>query len=426
VGEEAAMTADLIEAARAGDGQAFGQLVEPYRRELQVHCYQILGSVADAEDALQDTLLSAWQGLAGFEGRASIRTWLYRVATSRCLDALRSASRRPPMNAPPAGFEPPEPTRLGQVLWLEPYPDVLLDRLPDSGPGPEARYQAKGAISLAFITALQLLPPRQRAALILRDVLGFHAKEAAQILDTSEESVTSALKRARATLHRQQLPSAGREPPPPPGSALERELVQQLTEAFETADVNGIVALLTDDIWLTMPPLPLEYQGRERGRSLGLERGHRTLTITRKGGKVVTIPLAPRTGRAIDLAIGGRTDGPVFLTADGRRLDRHGAGRIVRKVARRAPIAKTVTPHTLRHAFITAVDAGVRCGTCNRRRRMLIREQCRQPGRGTRGPSQNARRIGHVTVQPGGRVRADCPSVASWRPSSQVSPGGSA
>jgi RNA polymerase sigma-70 factor (TIGR02960 family) len=257
------VTMDLLDRARAGDGEAFGQLVEPYRRELQVHCYQILGSVTDAEDALQDTLLSAWQGLAGFEGRASIRTWLYRVATSRCLDTLRSASRRQPMNGPPAGFEPPEPTRLGQVLWLEPYPDVLLDGLPDSGPGPEARYQAKEAISLAFITALQLLPPRQRAALILRDVLGFHAKEAAQILDTSEESVTSALKRARATLHRQQLPSAGREPPPPPGSAAERELVQHLTKAFETADVDGIVALLTDDVWLTMPPLPLEYQGRE-------------------------------------------------------------------------------------------------------------------------------------------------------------------
>jgi RNA polymerase sigma-70 factor (TIGR02960 family) len=257
------VTMDLLDRARAGDGEAFGQLVEPYRRELQVHCYQILGSVADAEDALQDTLLSAWQGLAGFEGRASIRTWLYRVATSRCLDALRSASRRPPMNAPPPGPVPPEPTRLGQVLWLEPYPDVLLEGLAEPGPGPEARYQAKEAISLAFITALQLLPPRQRAALILRDVLGFRAREAAQILDTGEESVTSALKRARATLHRQQLPSAGREPPPPPGSALERELVQRLTEAFETADVDGIVALLTDDVWLTMPPLPLEYQGRE-------------------------------------------------------------------------------------------------------------------------------------------------------------------
>jgi RNA polymerase sigma-70 factor, ECF subfamily len=208
-------------------------------------------------------LLSAWQGLAGFEGRASVRTWLYRVATSRCLDALRSARRRPPVSTPPAGLDPPEPTRLGQVLWLEPYPDVLLDGLADRAPGPEARYEALESISLAFITALQLLPPRQRAALILRDVLGFHAAEAARILDTSEESVTSALKRARAALERQQQGSGEREPAPVPGSAAERDLVERLTRAFEEADVDGIVALLTEDAWLTMPPLPLEYQGRE-------------------------------------------------------------------------------------------------------------------------------------------------------------------
>jgi RNA polymerase sigma-70 factor (ECF subfamily) len=162
----------LLAQAQAGDGNAFGQLVEPYRRELQVHCYRFLGSAQDAEDALQDTLLSAWQALAGFEGRASVRTWLYRVATSRCLDALRSARRRPPVSPPMAGLDPPEPTRLGEVLWLEPYPDVMLEGLADSAPGPEARYDALESISLAFIRALQLLPPRQRAALILRDVLG--------------------------------------------------------------------------------------------------------------------------------------------------------------------------------------------------------------------------------------------------------------
>jgi RNA polymerase sigma-70 factor (TIGR02960 family) len=257
------VTVDLLARAQAGDGDAFGQLVDPYRRELQVHCYRFLGSAADAEDVLQDTLLSAWQGLAGFEGRASVRTWLYRVATSRCLDALRSARRRPPVSAPPAGLEPPEPTRLGEVLWLEPYPDVLLEGLADSAPGPEARYEARESISLAFITALQLLPPRQRATLILRDVLGFRAAEAARILDTSEESVTSALKRARAALERQQQESGKREPAPPPDSPAERQLVERLTRAFEAADVDGIVALLTDDAWLTMPPLPLEYQGPE-------------------------------------------------------------------------------------------------------------------------------------------------------------------
>ena len=260
------MTVELLARAQAGDGDAFAQLVEPFRRELQVYCYRFLGSVADAEDALQDTLLSAWQGLAGFEGRASLRTWLYRVATSRCLDALRSARRRPPVSEPPAemsALEPPEPTRLGELLWLEPYPDALLEGLADSAPGPEARYETMESVSLAFITALQLLPPRQRAAVILRDVLGFHASEAARILGTSEESVTSALKRARATLERHQRSVAPREPAPPPGSAAEQQLVERLTRAFESADVDGIVALLTEDVWVTMPPLPLEYQGRE-------------------------------------------------------------------------------------------------------------------------------------------------------------------
>ena len=260
------MTADLLARAQAGDGEAFGQLVGPYQRELQVYCYRFLGSVADAEDALQDTLLSAWQGLAGFEGRASVRTWLYRVATSRCLDALRSARRRPPVSPPPEemrGLEPPEPTRLGELLWLEPYPDTLLEGLADSAPGPEARYETTESVSLAFITALQLLSPRQRAALILRDVLGFPAREAARVLDTTEESLTSALKRARTALERHQQSSPQREPAPPPGSAAERQLVDRLTRAFETADIDGILVLLTEDVWLTMPPLPLEYHGRE-------------------------------------------------------------------------------------------------------------------------------------------------------------------
>lgn len=257
------MTADLVARAQAGDGQAFGQLVDPYRRELQVYCYRFLGSVHDAEDALQDTLLSAWQALAGFEGRASIRTWLYRVATSRCLDALRSARRRPPANMARADLEIPEPTRLGELTWLEPYPDLLLEGLADSAPGPEARYEAMESISLAFITALQLLPPRQRAAVILRDVLGFHASEAARILDATEESVTSALKRARASLERQQRAEPRPEPAPLPNSPAEQQLVDRFIKAFEAADVDGIVALLTEDVWLTMPPMPFEYQGRE-------------------------------------------------------------------------------------------------------------------------------------------------------------------
>src|ERR1700756_20148 len=162
-----------MEQAQAGDEQAFGELVGSYRRELQAHCYRILGSVLDAEDALQETLLAAWQGLAGFEGRSSIRVWLFQIATRRCLNALRSASRRPPMDWPPPGVQTPEPTRVvGEVAWLEPYPDVLLEGLADAAPGPEARYEVREAISVAFVTALQLLPPRQRAVLIMRDGLG--------------------------------------------------------------------------------------------------------------------------------------------------------------------------------------------------------------------------------------------------------------
>jgi RNA polymerase sigma-70 factor (TIGR02960 family) len=254
------MATDLMDRAQAGDGEAFRELVEPYQRELQVHCYRILGSAQDAEDALQETLLTAWRSLDGFEQRSSLRTWLYRIATTRSLNALRSSSRRRPMAWPSRDVDPPEPTRLGEIVWLEPYPDLLLDDLPDSAPGPQARYEAREAICLAFVTALQLLPPRQRAVLILRDVLGFHASEAADLLGTSEQSVASALKRARATLARH-LPPA--EAPPPPHSPAEQRLVARLTRAYEAGDVDGIVALMTEDAWLTMPPVPLEYQGRE-------------------------------------------------------------------------------------------------------------------------------------------------------------------
>jgi RNA polymerase sigma-70 factor (TIGR02960 family) len=281
------VTGGLLARARAGDGEAFGELMDPYRRELQVHCYRILGSAQDAEDMLQETLLAAWQALGDFGERASIRTWLYRIATSRCLNALRSASRRPVMNSPFFWADPPEPARRHEVAWLEPYPDVLLDELADTDAGPAARYEASEAISLAFITALQLLPPRQRAVLILRDVLGFHASEVAQMLETSTGSVTSALKRARATLHRR-LP-AGQEPPPAPGSAAERALVRRLTHAFASGDPESVVALLTEDVWLSMPPLPEEYQGRDvaaRALSAFFGRGGRCqLVATRANGQ---------------------------------------------------------------------------------------------------------------------------------------------
>jgi RNA polymerase sigma-70 factor (TIGR02960 family) len=279
------MTTDLIDRAQAGDGQAFRELVEPYQRELEVHCYRILGSAQDAQDAMQETLLAAWRGLGGFEQRSSLRTWLYRIATTRSLNALRSASRRPPMDWPSRDVDPPEPTRLGEVSWLEPYPDLLLAELPDDAPGPQARYEAREAISLAFVTALQLLPPRQRAALILRDVLGFTTSEAAEILRTSEQSVASAVKRARVTLARE-LPSGEQKPPDSPA---EQRLVARLTQAFEAGDVAGIVALLTEDAWLRMPPVPLEYQGRElatRFLTLAFRSGRRYwLVATRANGQ---------------------------------------------------------------------------------------------------------------------------------------------
>jgi RNA polymerase sigma-70 factor (ECF subfamily) len=257
-------SSDLIARARAGDGEAFRELTEPHRRELQVHCYRMLGSFADAEDAVQDTLLAAWQGLGGFtEERASLRTWLYRIATNRCLNALRTASRRPARAWDVPGVERPEPTRLGEVTWLEPYPGDLLAGAGGGLPGPEARYEQTEAISLAFVTALQVLPPRQLAVLVLRDVLGFRASEVAGMLGSTVGSVTSALKRARATLQRRPGPAAGSEPPPAAGSPAEDAIVAKFVRAWQSADVGALVALLTDDVFMSMPPMPFEYQGRD-------------------------------------------------------------------------------------------------------------------------------------------------------------------
>ena len=257
------MTTDLITRARAGDGEAFRELTEPYRRELQVYCYRMLGSLQDAEDVLQDTLLGAWQGLNGFEGRASIRTWLYRIATNRCLNARRSASRRPAKEWNIAEYEPPEPTGLGEVVWLEPFPDSLLERVMDVSLGPEARYEQAESISLAFVTALQVLPPRQLAVFVLRDVLGFHANEVADMLDATIDSVNSLLKRARASLQRRLPTSAEREPAPAPDSPSEQATVAEFVRAYESGDLDALVALLTDDVFLSMPPFPLEYEGRD-------------------------------------------------------------------------------------------------------------------------------------------------------------------
>jgi RNA polymerase sigma-70 factor (TIGR02960 family) len=254
------VTADLLARARAGDGDAFREMTEPHRRELLVHCYRMLGSLQDAEDAHQDTLLAAWQGIGSFEGRASLRTWLYRIATNRCLNARRSLSRRPAKEWDVPHVEPPEPTRLGEVVWLQPFPDALLEGA-GSGPlGPEARYEQRESISLAFVTALQVLPPRQLAVLVLRDVLGFRASEVAGMLDSTVESVTSALKRARATL---QSRSTDRDQAPAAGSAAEDAIVAKFVTAWESADLSALVALLTDDVFMSMPPMPFEYEGRD-------------------------------------------------------------------------------------------------------------------------------------------------------------------
>jgi RNA polymerase sigma-70 factor (TIGR02960 family) len=259
---------EALERARAGDGAAFGALTDPFVSELRLHCYRMLGSLPDAEDMVQETLLSAWRGLTGFEERASVRTWLYRIATNRCLNALRASSRRPRTAAgssagsAAAGLAwAPEPTRLGEPLVSSPYPDALLEGLPDGAAGPEARYESREAIALAFVSAVRHLPPRQRAVLVLRDVLGFRAAEVAEMLGVSEAAVNSALRRARGTMERSAPGRGASRPQPRPRSAREREVADLFAAAFTEGDVDGIVALLTDDAWCTMPPAWLSYQG---------------------------------------------------------------------------------------------------------------------------------------------------------------------
>lgn len=263
---------ELLQRARAGDRDAFTELVAPHRGELRAHCYRMLGSTQDAEDTVQEALLSAWVGLPGFEGRSSVRTWLFRVATNQCLSAIRAASRRPPAAT----------ARPGDVSWLQPFPDLLLDGLPHDAPGPEARYESREAISLAFVTAVQLLPPNQRAALLLRDVLGFRAAETADLLGLSEEAVSSALRRARASV---EASRARGLPPPAPGDARERALVDRFVAAFTAGDVEAIIALMTDDVWLRMPPRPLECHGVDAVRAfLATIEGHR-----REIGRMVAV-----------------------------------------------------------------------------------------------------------------------------------------
>ncbi|TSD99480.1 sigma-70 family RNA polymerase sigma factor [Skermania sp. ID1734] len=248
------MQTDLLDRARSGDEQAFAELTAGYRRELHVHCYRMLGSFTDAEDLLQETLLAAWQGLPRYEQRASLRSWLYRIATNRCLNALRSGRRRPPEPTPP--FDPPEPTSRDALTWLQPYPDALLDEITDPAPGPEARYESHAAIELAFITALQHLPPRQTAALVLRDVLGYSTNEVAAMLDTTPTAVKGALQRARNTLAQHKPEMHGGI-----DRSADAEIARRFADAYAAADIDAAVELLTDDAWLTMPPAPHRYDG---------------------------------------------------------------------------------------------------------------------------------------------------------------------
>ena len=265
----------VLDRARSGDADAFAELTAPHRRELHVHCYRMLGSFEDADDAVQDTLLAAWRGLAGFQARASVRTWLYRVATNTCLNLIRAGSRRPQMTeALPAAA--PAPTGAERVTWLQPYPDMLLDALPDEAPGPEARVEQHEAVSLAFITALQLLSPRARAVLILRDVLGFTAREVAETLGSTEDAVAMTLSRARASLRGRSLPPAARA-----GTAAEEALVRRLAAAFTAHDVDTVVSLLTEDVRISMPPLPAVWEGRKRAAEFVAEVAFRLVPEAR-------------------------------------------------------------------------------------------------------------------------------------------------
>ena len=253
---DALVSGGVLDRARAGDEQAFRELTTPYVRELHLHCYRMLGSIADADDLLQETLIAAWRGLAGFAGRSSLRAWLYRVATNRCLNAIREAKRRPPVEPLPP-FTPPSPSRRGEVTWLQPYPDAWLEEV---NPGPASNYEARAGIELAFIAALQTLPPRQTAAVILADVLGFTPAEVAGMINTSPTAIKGALQRGRASLARHQA-SAGHRPEGGRGSGPERDLANRFAAAFTAGDIDGVIALLTDDAWLAMPPAPHEYVG---------------------------------------------------------------------------------------------------------------------------------------------------------------------
>jgi RNA polymerase sigma-70 factor (TIGR02960 family) len=320
--------------AQGGDNQAFEVLVAPYRRELHAHCYRILGSFQDAEDMLQETLVSAWQSLDRFDGRA-LRAWLYRIATNRCLNYLRDSARRPQPAGRPQMLSPA--TAAEDPWWLEPYPDALID---DAAAGPEARYDRRESIALAFVAALQHLPVQQRAALVLRDVLGFSAAETAEILATSPTAINSALQRARSGFRpppapdQVNLPGLGR----PAGSAVVR-----FVDAFERGDLDAVVALLTDDAKVTMPPEPIERRGRSAIAELFRSQGFWHQPI-----KVVPIGANLQPGFAYYLpdphADLYRANGLLVLTVSGEHIS------AITRFGDRGLFARFGLPRTLRRS----------------------------------------------------------------------------
>jgi RNA polymerase sigma-70 factor (ECF subfamily) len=254
----------LLEEAREGGEHAFTRLVEPHRRELHAHCYRMLGSVQDAEDALQEALLRAWRGVGRFEGRSSLRSWLYSIATNTCLSAIeRRPKRMLPIDYAPATdphVAPAEP--IAEAVWLEPYPDETLG-LEDGFAAPEASYELRESVELAFIAALQHLPGTQRAVLILREVLGFSAKEVASTLDTSVASVNSALQRARAAVAERVPEQSQQSTLRALGDEQVKDIVTRYVDAWERCDIDAFAAMLSEDATFTMPPLATWYEGRE-------------------------------------------------------------------------------------------------------------------------------------------------------------------
>jgi RNA polymerase sigma-70 factor, ECF subfamily len=285
----------VVDAVRRGDEPAFAALVEPYRRQLQVHCYRMLGSVDEAEDLVQETLLRAWRGRSTFEGRSLLRTWLYRIATNVCLNALERAPRRvmpqdvvPPVTARTDASEArADPGFTPDIPWLQPYPDTFLEPSAPCDDEPETQTVARETIQLVFLAALQHLPPRQRAILILRDVLDWSAREVAEYLELSLASVNSAHQRARATMRAVQpsrLADASSATVP---TDEEREALQTFMDAWEAADADRMTALLRDDARWAMPPAPLWFQGRA-----AIERLYQLFPIDFQGRSYRTVPTA--------------------------------------------------------------------------------------------------------------------------------------